>query len=359
MLHGSVSKRAFAQTVAAIVLGATLSVFLTGTALAAPNTLRVATTGADTGSCAAHPCKTIQYAVDQAVPGDTVKVAAGTYHETVAITKAIQIVGAGAKSTKINGAGLDTTGTNYGVVFVGDTGGAASVSGFTITNAYPFSYTGGEPEIVALADQNAADSVAITQDIISEGTADSTRSTDFPIGIDTFKNYAHTMISDNTILGTFQGALLEDNGPVQFTHNTVKNLIANTYQSQSYPGEGAFFLSDLSGSITGQVAISNTFSGYSGYGLIMEAGYNNGNCSSTPCNGSISGRFLNNVLALGGTTGAVGIDLESEFAGNNLTATVTGNRGYVTRPDRAIVTRASSGATISVTQSNNHIAVHS
>ena len=354
MIQKQRSGRAVVGAATAILLGAALSGLLSGTASATANTLHVATTGTDTGNCQTHPCKTIQYAVNQAIPGDTVKVAAGTYHETVAITSAIQLVGAGAKTTKITGQGLDTVGPVYGVVYVGDVGGAASVSGFTIANPYPYSYTGGEPEVVALADQNASDSVAITNDIISEGTADTSRGSDFPIGIDTFKNTAHTTISHNTIVGTFQGALLEDNGPVLFENNTVKNLIANS----PYPAEGVFFLSDLSGSLTGQIATSNTFTGYAGFGLIMEAGYNNGNCSTTPCNGSIAGRFVNNVFALGGATGAVGIDLSSQFAGNNLTATVTGNHGYVTTPDKALVTSATNGATISVTQSNNHIAVH-
>src|SRR6202035_5671864 len=116
MFHGQRSKRTIAGAATAVLIGAALSGFLGGTASATVNTLHVATTGTDTGNCLVHPCKTIQYAVNQAIPGDTVKVAAGTYHETVAINKAIQLVGAGAKSTKINGQGLDTTGTVYGVV---------------------------------------------------------------------------------------------------------------------------------------------------------------------------------------------------------------------------------------------------
>lgn len=65
------------------------------------------------------------------------KVASGRYNQTVAITKAIQLVGAGAATTTIDGRGLDTTGSVYGVVYVGSTAGAASVSGFIITNPFP------------------------------------------------------------------------------------------------------------------------------------------------------------------------------------------------------------------------------
>ena len=343
---------------AGVLTGVSLPGILSGSASATVPTLYVATNGTNHGNCTLKPCKTIQYAVNRAIPGDTVKVAAGTYHQTVAITKAIQLEGAGPAKTTIDGSGLDTTGTVYGVVYVGTTGGASSVSGFTITNPYPYSYTGGEPEGVALADQAAADSVTISDNVISEGTADATRGTDFPIGIDTFKNAAHTTIESNTITGFFQGALLEDNGPALFKSNRLSGLIANTQAPTTYPAEGVFFLSDLSGAIHGQYASFNKFSGYAGYGIIMEAGYDNGNCSSTPCNGSISGTIVANTFALGGKAGAIGIDLESSYAGNTLTASVEDNSGYVTSPDKGIVSTTTAGATSSVTRSGNHIAVN-
>ncbi len=353
--------------VALVVSFGTVALVTSSSAGAATGNVRkVTTTGTDTGNCTKNPCATINYAISQASPNDTVKVAAGTYHQTVQITKALSLVGAGSSKTTLDGSGLDPGGSFYGVVYVGNSGGAVTVRGFTITNPFPYAYTSGEPEVVALRDTNPGDSITITKNVISEGNSDPNVSTDFPIGIDTFVNAATTTITHNTITGTFQGALLEDNGPATVASNKITNLISGSDTSTSpatvYPGEGVFFLSDLAGSITGQIASHNSLSGYGGWGVIMEAGYNNGNCTTTPCNGSISGSVDHNKFALGGATEkgnpTAAIDLSAQFAGNNLSATVSSNRGYVTAPSKTITTEATSGATESVTQSKNHIVVH-
>src|ERR1700722_16761903 len=110
-----------------------------------PPSEQVSTTGTDSGSCVSSPCAPIDYALSKATPGETIHVAAGSYNQTVNITKAINLVGAGASKTTINGNGLDPfalgDGT-YGVVFVGNAGGQVTVNGFTITNPFPYSYTG-------------------------------------------------------------------------------------------------------------------------------------------------------------------------------------------------------------------------
>ena len=92
------------QRISTVVLGLMLGAGLLATACVPPPTppadsgRYVATTGTDTGTCkkSATPCRTINYAVSQAVAGETVRVAAGTYPELVTVDKGLTFLGANA-----------------------------------------------------------------------------------------------------------------------------------------------------------------------------------------------------------------------------------------------------------------------
>jgi len=85
-----------------LVLAAGLA-FASASAQAA--TRYVAGGGADTGGCStvAQPCATIGYAITQALPGDTIAIAAGTYTEPggLRIYQSLRLQGAGEESTII------------------------------------------------------------------------------------------------------------------------------------------------------------------------------------------------------------------------------------------------------------------
>jgi parallel beta-helix repeat protein len=73
--------------------------------------LYVSTSGVDTGDCETSPCRTIGYAVGQAISGDTIHVAAGTYDtETfpIQIFKNLELIGAGASTTIIHNTNTTT-----------------------------------------------------------------------------------------------------------------------------------------------------------------------------------------------------------------------------------------------------------
>lgn len=77
--------------------GLTDTATTTVTAVDGPDARYVATTGTDAGACqvSATPCRTVQYAVNQAdAAGDTVFVASGTYPELVAAQKDVNFKGA-------------------------------------------------------------------------------------------------------------------------------------------------------------------------------------------------------------------------------------------------------------------------
>jgi Protein of unknown function (DUF1565) len=370
---------------AVLVVGAGGGMLWTAPSGASGGTVEhVSPTGTDTGNCINAPCQTINYAISVAPAGQQIKVAAGSYNQTVDINKPIKLVGAGASTTTINGAGLDPSGSGYyGVVYVGNAGGVVTVSGFTITNPMEYAYTGGEPMAVALADQNAGDQVNLVSDTISMGTADSNAATDFPIGIDGFLNAATTTISSDSISGFFQGSLLEDNGPVNVSTNQFTNLITGTDTSTNpptvYPAEGLFFLADEGATYNGQDASQNVFSGYSGYGIAEDAGYQLGDVGSYPgciANGSIGTALTSNQFALTGGQTATGIGLEVTGPTNSLTGTVNSNKGHVTAPSIGIEVQSISppptapgtdcgpysstpggGGALDVTQNNDKITV--
>ena len=90
-------------------------------------TRNVSKSGADTGDCIASPCLTIGYAVGQAVSGDTVSVATGMYAEAVSVTKQLTLIS--------NGATIDATGLDNGILITGSAAAGTVVHGFNVRNA--------------------------------------------------------------------------------------------------------------------------------------------------------------------------------------------------------------------------------
>jgi hypothetical protein len=100
-----------------------------GTAGASGATVYVsASSGSDLNPCTANsPCKTISHAVAVASAGDTVVVEAGTYHETVSVTKTLSLIGQGAT--------VDASQLINGIVISGPGASGTVLRGFTVENA--------------------------------------------------------------------------------------------------------------------------------------------------------------------------------------------------------------------------------
>ena len=96
----------------------------------------VSPTGVDAGDCAASatPCLTINYAVSQAVAGETVHVAAGTYDELVSVTKSLVFEGANAgKSAGVTPAVRSAESVVKGFRNPGEPHPAAATGEFSVT----------------------------------------------------------------------------------------------------------------------------------------------------------------------------------------------------------------------------------
>lgn len=90
--------------------------------------------GTDAGDCTLLPCATVTYAIEQALPGDTVLVTAGTYREHLIIDKPLVLQGEGPATTVLEG-DLDADGQPDGIVITVNSPQVV-IQGFSIVHGY-------------------------------------------------------------------------------------------------------------------------------------------------------------------------------------------------------------------------------
>jgi hypothetical protein len=95
--------------------------------------------GSDNNDCKSrqHACKTIGHAISLAHSGDSIMVAAATYTENLTIGSSLRLIGSGAKTTIIDGGGVNT------VVTISSRGAHVTLSRLTIRNGFSWSYGAG------------------------------------------------------------------------------------------------------------------------------------------------------------------------------------------------------------------------
>ncbi len=250
---------------------------------AAATTRYVSTLGVDTGSCELAPCRTIGYAIAHASPGDTIKVAAGTYPESITIDKQLTLDGGGGHFDKAEderwhhdhrtkNATIDASGNDNGVVIKGAAAAGTVLRGFTVEKA-------GLEGVFA----NQTSSLTIADNVLRENDAYGPFSPQCSASPDDcgealhLQSVTNSVVSGNLVQDNVGGILLTDeDGPTSgnlITQNRVLNnskdcgitLASHYFQlgAPVAPADGGVYLNQV---------VNNTSSGNGAAGIGVFAG---------------------------------------------------------------------------------------
>lgn len=195
-----------------------------GRGAVAAGTNRIVTgAGVDTGDCSTNPCYTISYAVSKAAAGDAVVVAAGTYKESVVITKSVSLQGTNAV--------IDATGKDNGVLVKGSAAAGTGVSGFTIQNANQEGILVMETSGVTIANNTVTNNTlgAKAKTPVGECAPQGPIPGDCGEAIHLWAVKGST-VSGNTISKNLGGILLSDETGPTSGNNILNNTISSTIE---------------------------------------------------------------------------------------------------------------------------------
>ncbi|GEM_PF-2525833 len=261
--------------------------------------------GSDASDCTnpASPCQTIQYAINQSPAGDEIRVAQGTYTETIGMGVTLTLKGGyeasgWTRDISANPTIIDANGANSSVVNIAP-GANVMVEGFTIQGGtlVDSGYGGG-------FSVNAAT-------VVISGTTIQNNSATGDSGGEFFGGGALWMEGDGADVSLINSFVLDNTGgdagggavSACCTGGTGNLALQNTLvQGNSTSGEGgAFRLSEVSLFITASQIISNTASGCCGGGIRAEAipvTITNSSILSNTTNGGGGGLFADNSSSL-------------------------------------------------------------
>lgn len=189
---------------------------------AAPGILYVdGASGADSGNCqsALTPCKTIGYAITQAVATDMIYVAQGTYAENLVITSQLSLMG-GYEATSwtrditLNVTTVDGSQTGTVVDFQAGSDGAV-LDGFTITNGSVD--TGGMGGGITINDVSPT---VMNTKVLGNQTTNDGGGIYVSGGAPTFEDL---LVDNNTSSGCCGGVHIGNNATVNISDSTISN----------------------------------------------------------------------------------------------------------------------------------------
>jgi hypothetical protein len=195
-------------------------------------------TGIDSNNCrsATAACRTIGQAISRAVSGDSVRVAAGTYAEHLTIGVSLELIGAGASTTIIDGSRTDR------VITIPNAGSVVTLANVTIRNGVPtreYNVYGG-----GIANQGT---LIINSSTVSGNEA---LGTDYGYGGGIWNNFGKLTINNSTLSGNIArctdlyhvpceaaggsggGGIYNNGGTVAINNSTIAGNSAESFGGQ-------------------------------------------------------------------------------------------------------------------------------
>ena len=276
--------------------------------------------GSDNNNCKSrqHACKTISNALSLTLPGDSIFAASATYHETLFIYFNLEIIGSGAKTTIVDGGGV-----NSQVVVVGSEPKVqVKLSGMTFRNGAGQEDGGGIYNCFGTL--TVIDSV-ITGNRISSGHGS------FGYGAGIYNCPSSTLTLINTTISNNSaliGGAICNGGTLTIVDSTIGGNVARQHEGGGIANYGTLTItnSTFSGNIARSSLLGSVAGGILNGGLFQSSGtlaINNSTLSGNVARGGKGGGIFN----VKGSTVVLQNSIVANNTGGNCHGAVT-SHGY-------------------------------
>ena len=276
--------------------------------------------GNDNNNCESrrHACKTISNALSLTLPGDSIFVAPATYHETLFIYFNLEIIGSGAKTTIVDGGGV-----NSQVVVVGSEPKVpVTLSGMTFRNGAGQEDGGGI--------YNCFGTLTVIDSIITRNRINSGNGS-FGYGAGVYNCPSSTLTLINTTVSNNSaliGGAICNGGTLTIINSTLSGNEARQQMGGAIANYGNLTVtnSTFSGNIARRSLVGSLAGGILNGGLFQSAGtlaINNSTFSGNVARGGKGGGLFN----VKGSTVVLQNSIVTNNTGGNCSGTLTSN-GY-------------------------------
>jgi len=276
--------------------------------------------GSDNNNCKSrqHACRTISNALSLTLPGDSIFVAPATYHETLFIYFNLEIIGSGAKTTIVDGGGV-----NSQVVVVGSEPKVkVKLSRMTFRNGAGQEDGGGI--------YNCFGTLTVIDSIIT-GNRISSGHGSFGYGAGIYNCPSSTLTLINTTISNNSaliGGAICNGGMLTIMNSTLSGNVARQHEGGAIANYGTLIItnSTFSGNVARSSLLGSVAGGILNGGLFQSAGtlaINNSTLSGNVARGGKGGGIFN----VKGSTVVLQNSIVANNAGGNCSGAVT-SHGY-------------------------------